>query len=328
MLTTRTIQTLGWQTAVSDTVFGLSPSVVAQGLNLLSQANAAFAPEPTAAWELTGGEAPTIICRLDFTIVGENGAQLTLPSSHNGHFPVLDGEVGLFEFEERPAGLGLTAQFNPKFAAAFGHLRSAWPDMRVVVAPDRRGYDDQLWVGTDRLTVGTGVPNDGSYLIVRAEPEQSEYHPLASRSVSSLTTKGNKSYGEKLGWWTQVSSLDELPVPGRGGEIVVLKPLQGSKARGILIAPPRNADSQPGMVTRSRLEREFAKQVRLSGGMFLQPWWPPIRVHDANLTIRAFFGRGVHRHTGWHCLGGVWNLRRNALVHGAQDTVFGPAIPV
>jgi hypothetical protein len=318
MLETHTVQTAGWETTVAKTTFTLSPSIVTQCLELVAKANAAFVREDTAAWSLLG--EPGAVGRLDFTITGADGEQL-LANGYNGRFPQLDGIVRPYEWEERPGGLGVTGVLNPQFADSFQEIRRDWPYVRVAVEEGRRGWDDHLWAGDEHVTLGAKVPDDGTLVLVRAEPENDKFHHLGSRCVTTLRTKGDKSYGANLGWWQEVKSLDELPSVGG---IVVLKPVQGSKTKGLLMSAP-GSQTQPGMVTRTKMERLFTEQVERHGRMYLQPWHSPIEVDGANLILRVFFGRG-YSSPEWHCLGGVWNIRKSAVVHGARDTLFGPAI--
>lgn len=310
----------GWQMLVGDTPFVLSKGVIEQCMWFVRGANAAFAHEDTAAWRLLG--EPSACGRLDFTIVGSADQQLTV-DGYNGCFPLLDGIVRPYEWEERPGGKGVTHVINGEFADAFAHVRKDWPHTRIVVEEGRRGYDDHLWAGEENISIGPGVPDDGALVLVRAEPDQTQYYGLGERSISTLQTKGDKSYGARLGWWHEVTSLGELPAPGTG--TVVLKPTQGSKTKGLLIAAANTRARQQGMVTRTKLERSFLEQVAKHGRMYLQPWYPPIACEGSNMILRVFFARGFSS-PGWTCLGGVWNLRHNAVVHGATDTIFGPAI--
>lgn len=316
----RVLETMGWQTLVSPTTFVLSQHVISQCLELVNAANAAFVREDTAAWRLLG--TPSACGRLDFTIVGDHNQQLRI-DDYGDHFPLLDGYVKPYEWEERPGGKGIAALINPQFASLFSSIRQHWPEIHVIIEDGRRGYDDYVWAGAQNVSVGFHPFPDDMYLLIRAEPDQQQYHDLNERSISTLKTKGDKSYGERIGWWRVVTSISDLPRPGT--DIIVLKPRQGSKTKDLLITPSSARTRQQGMCTRSKFERLFEEQVAKHGLMYLQPWHPPVQLGDNNLILRIFFARSFDS-PRWHCLGGVWNARRSAVVHGAGDTVFGPAI--
>lgn len=304
----------GWHVATIATPFVLPASLVEQALALVRSANAAFVREDTAAWRLLND--PTPIGRLDFTITSPDDSTLT--AHPNGAMTFEGGVVRPYEWEERPGGIGVTTTLNHQFAGLFSEARKDWPDIHVVLEDGRRGNDDHLWAEVADLEC---CPDHG-LLLVRAEPGRKEFHGFADRSISTLRTKGDKSYGARLGWWKKVRTLAELPT----GVNLVLKPLQGSKTNGLLMCPSRSLERQGGMVTRAKLEREFLKQVEWRDGMYHQPWHPPIEYRGMNMILRVFFARGFSSSPEWRCLGGVWNARNSAVVHGASDTIFGPAI--
>jgi len=228
-----------------------------------------------------------------------------------------NGNLGLFEVEERPAGVGLNAYLNPQFGERLTQVASTWPHFVVVMSERReKGGDDSLW----REVVPLPQVN-GHHVLIRAEPEEEEFHPLMARSVSSLIQKGDKSYGEVLGLWRRIRDGDSLPTDGG----FALKPIRGSKCRGVHVLPPRGTKIS-GAATLSQAKRELAER----GEMYMQEWVPPLHMdingRNYNAIWRLFFGYDI-RNKQWVPLGGSWVARPGTLrIHGATDAVVGSLV--
>lgn len=227
---------------------------------------------------------------------------------------VRDGQLIVYEIEERPAGLGISSRANPDFAAALLSVANRWPQFSVKVSPLRRATDDHLW------QEAIGWPQNGTseLVLVRAEPEETEFHSLEPNSVSSLKGKGNKSYGERMGLWKRVAITADLP----WDRCFVLKPLCGSKLRDLEIWDPKK---RPGSSIRDKVEASLCRNKE----MFYQEFFDPMETGIAKfpwMIFRVFFA--FDPVTGsWQCLGGNWNARHNLRIHGASDAIFGPAVP-
>ncbi|MEK7497735.1 MAG: hypothetical protein AAB656_02340 [Patescibacteria group bacterium] len=223
---------------------------------------------------------------------------------------VNDGNLFLYEIEERPAGIGITYTLNKDFRNNLDDIRTTWPDFEVLVSPERKGSDDFLW--TDVTSQANGKP-----LLIRAEPEESQYHHLEPQSISSLRKKGHKGYGVEMGLWNHITSPDQLDwmVP------FVVKPLQGSKTRNVVIWHP---DKLPGSHTRTKITNAISNNPN---GVYVQPFCEPSKINiegeDLWLLHRVYFGYDLDMKE-WRFLGGLWNARNNLKIHGASDSVFGP----
>lgn len=266
--------------------------VEAQAIELISQWVKVFPKEKT--WVQNNLEVPTLILRLDAT--------------------VNDGVLGLYEIEERPAGIGVSAMLNPGFSRKLQEMKNSWPEFDVLVSSKRKSSDDHLW-----SNIETGKPN-GRLLLIRAEPEEEEFHSLESQSVSTLLKKGDKSYGLSLGLWKKIHSREELDFD----KAFVLKPLQGSKTRDMYLWHPERL---PGTVTRTKIENAL---ISHKDGMFMQLYIDPMRIDISGeqhcMMYRVYFGLDPKEKT-WKFLGGLWNSRPNVKIHGASDAVFGPVPP-
>lgn len=259
-----------------------------QGAKFLGQWKHHFTQEDT--WAQRVLEIPSLFVRFDCVIQ--------------------DGQLVVYEIEERPAGFGISSHVSPEFTRVLQTAANNWPEFRVEVSPLRRATDDSLWLQHMDWNPGAEL------VLVRAEPEETEFHNLEGVSVSSLKAKGNKSYGVNMGWWKQVQKGQPLP----WNEPFVLKPLKGSKVRDLQFWDPQ---SRPGSSKRAVVEQELNKQ----SSMFLQRLHPPMKTGIEKypwMIYRIFYAYNPSRKS-WDCLGGNWNARHNLRIHGASDAVFGPS---
>jgi len=279
-----------WEVRVAEEVIHLPDWIADAGKKAVTKWQRVFPKE--RSWVQKEFGIPSLIVRAE-----------GVPHGNGFHF---------FEIEERPAGVGITSKFSQSFADNLGQLTGVWPDFKVLVSSARQGAgDDYLW----RDVVTPDQVQDSDLLIIRAEPEESEFHQFIHRSVSSLAEKGNKAYGEKFGWWKTVSGEDDLP----WDQAFVVKPCQGSKARGLEIWDP--IKRRNGCSTRSRIVRTLSKAKT----MYCQPLVDPIAHDDGMMIYRIFYGFDP-RSGEWVCMGGCYNVRPNLRIHGASDAFFGALV--
>ncbi len=290
------LQSGAWTVNMADRDVVFPGSAIEAGQLFLERWQHRFPREDT--WVQREVGVPSLIVRLDCTIV--------------------DGTLRVYEIEERPAGVGITSRINPQFRDFLGGLQAYWPKFSVVVSGRRKGSDDDLWAPV----LGLSDYREG-LVMVRAEPEEAEYHWLEQYSVSSVRMKGNKSYGEDLDWWRRVACPEELP----WDQPFVLKPMQGSKCRDLEVWVPKTSahyEQAKGASTRTRVARTLLK----NGAMYCQPFYSPMVFEEdprMRMILRVYYGYN-RLDRFWQCLGGVWNARPNWIVHGASDAVFGPIL--
>jgi len=276
-----------WEVRVAEEVIQLPEWIADAGKKALSKWAHVFPKEKS--WIQNEFGIPSFIVRVEGVPIGDRF-----------HF---------FEIEERPAGVGITAKFSDSFAGNLEKLTKVWPEFKVLVSDARQGAgDDYLW----REIVTPQQVKNSDLLIIRAEPEETEFHRFINRSVSSLAEKGNKIYGESFGWWKTVSDEFDLPWDSP----FVIKPCQGSKARGLEIWDP--IKKRNGSSTKSRIVRTLSK----AGKMYCQPLVDPIAHEDGMMIYRIFYGFDP-RSSEWVCMGGCYNVRPNLRIHGASDAFFG-----
>lgn len=287
-----------WKMLVSDKKEIFSQEAQRQATILLDKWRWFFPQENS--WAQKKFSVPSLIVRLDCVV-------------HNG-------QISLFEVEERPAGIGVTAQLNPVFRRKLGEIKREWPNFKSLVSHQRSTSDDVLWL--ESISREQAIAND-ELLFIRAEPEEQEFHSLIERSISTLLIKGDKSYGEKMGFWKEVGWEDFDSFPWEDG--FCLKPLKSSKCRGIEIWNPEFRKKKiGGTSTKTHIE----KTLKFYGKMYLQDFiFPMVDPDEKKLAMayRVFFGYKPSL-GNYAFLGGLWNARPNLKIHGAQDTLMGPII--
>lgn len=250
---------------------------------------------------------PSVICRIDCA----------------GNMSSPDPASWVYEIEERPSGIGLTREINPQFRSLLDSLKIGWPKFKVVCSANRGWSDDHLWLET--ISLEQALKEQDSLLLIRAEPDEKDFHPLVARSISAVETKGDKSYGIEMGLWYRVNfSNGETLLPW--DKPFCIKPMKGSKGRNIEVWLPNGGRNNKGS-TKTRIIRVLEQ----SRSMYLQPYIKPLDVFMENRTYNAiyrlFFGYNTKTNT-WIPLGGVRCARPapNWKIHGASDTITQPVI--
>jgi len=285
----RELELGGWTVNCSTSEAIIPDNSIQQARAVVLRWSTVFPEENT--WVRTNLGIPSLIVRLDSTING-NGLEI-------------------YEIEERPAGIGISYVLNEEFRMRLDSIKKTWPPFDVVISKQRKGSDDALWTNVTDLETASGL------ILARAEPDETDFHEVESKLVSSLRRKGDKSYGLQLGMWDKVHSQTDL----NWETPFVLKPLQGSKTRDVQIWHPQELR---GRSTKSKISRVFDQH---SEGMYRQPFHPPVELklngETYYMIYRVFFGYNLENHN-WEYLSGLWNARPNLKIHGASDAIFGP----
>lgn len=280
----------------------LSGQHQSQVLKLLAAWEREFPWEETWVRKETG--KPSLVIRLDLAVQP-------------------DGSLGIYEIEERPAGMGISATLNEVFRGRLSNLVEKWQreygPISIVISHRRNSGDDFVLENLMGVKVVKELPPEECWnhlFLVRANPDEKEYWDFAHRSISSLRSKGDKSYGLALGLWTRIPEDTNLLPWDKG---FALKPKQGSKTKGITLWHP---SKMKGTATRTRIEDE----INSGRAKYVQGWIEPERHKflppNYYLIRRVFWGWDPVLNK-WNYLGGNWNARPNVIIHGATDSIHG-----
>ncbi len=259
-------------------------------------------PHPEDTWVARNYGLPTLMLRFDCSIGSE-------------------GELFIYEVEERPQGIGSAFLYDhPYFLDRLAAAQASWPSFVSIETPRHLadgGTDDGVgWIPQIPLSRLAEVAPD-TLLLVRSATGEEGLSELIPRSISTLTTEGQKRYGIDLGWWRLVNQSDDLP----WDTSFVLKPVQGSKSHGITIY------SANGRLRGSSTRSQVVSVLERYGSMYCQPYHPPTRIvyegKPHHLLLRPFFFYDI-RSQDWIYGGGEWLIDPNVKLHGTSGTIFGP----
>lgn len=228
---------------------------------------------------------------------------------------ISNGNLFIYEIEERPAGIGICSKINAEFCERLNEIKLKWPEFKLIISPLREKGDDNLWL--------MPLENDSDGLVlVRAEPNEKNFHIFQERSVSTVAKKGNKSYGVYLELWKEVSDVSQLP----WNNDFVLKPLAGSKCKDVVIFLAKKDQGIKGYSTRNQVERMMKNNAK----MYIQPFFAPMKCpipqfKEYAMMYRFFFGYDPTT-SKYVPLGGAWVARKNLKIHGASDSLSGPLV--
>ncbi len=239
----------------------------------------------------------------------------------------------VFEVEDSPAGAHMTCQISRQFAQNLRRLQENWPVFKAFVSSKKRFSDVVKWLGPadEKYLGGKGL----LWNVIRPE-EAEEYRELIARSVTPVEREGDKRPLAKICPHTRVArGFDDLK--DLLADPLVIKPVQGTRARNILVWKGRLSHSSRDMINSPD---KLAERMRKEEEWIVQPFVPPTSLPDRVVkvlgekyarhwtTFRVFFGYDV-RTDRYVPLGGVWNALKRvdyAIVHGRSSALFGPAL--
>lgn len=209
----------------------------------------------------------------------------------------------IYEVEERPTGIGWLVTLDEKAKEKFEAIRKWWPPI-AVARDNQMPPDDNLWVGSEIFDYETALSMlKGRRWIVRAEPFEKKMRIFQDYAVTPVVEKGNKIYGEKMGWWIPAEEVNWEKVISKG---FVLKPKRGSKGKEILIFPPEERKSYLEKIMK-KIEGIDLKKY------YLQKFYPPSKSEGKYFLFELFFAFSTKTDT-WEFLGGLWVSRRDFLI--------------
>jgi len=266
--------------------------------------------ENTLAMKVIG--LPTAIARVDSTIDPETGA------------------IHVYEVEERPAGMGHSDKLMRKVTGLgisdqiIDHFEDVFQTVPVVKKhPLALENDDALIFNVEELSPNR-IACNGRPLLIRAEPSDMVGHPMISEAtsmaVAPILEKGKRQYRISTKMASLVTNYAMLPQ----GSIVV-KTLQGSKAKGVAIHITKNDSAILGSNRDSVTQTKLKQIVESEGAVLVEPFVPgiPTEITDGiigRMILRIFALVGGN---DVRVIGGAYVARPGHLVHGSKDAVSG-----
>lgn len=251
----------------------------------------------------------------------------------------------IFEFDDRPAGIGVTQHLNKVARDAFTRIFESWErafqkKLAICISEDREGSnDDPVWAAglTDKpFRVHYGLPSDElreQYIWwPRVSRHESRYYSLTSNSLSTIELEGDKSYGVPMGLWHEIKNVADVPLQ----QGCVLKPKTGSRFESVYLVKRKSDRDRPGYINAGKA----VGLIRDGKVHYWQPLYPPEGrdIHkwlhgDYRLMRRAYIAM-THRPAtatgdggdGICCIGGTWLAGPSDRLHGAENIISGPLL--
>ena len=234
-----------------------------------------------------------------------------------------------YEINDRPYGIGTLFTHSPCFRERFSAVRKTWPPVSVVFTDGARRGDDGAWAENIMRVEDAKAKKPEAVLVRAAFWEDRLVEEFSSVSVFPVKTSGSKLYGVEMGLWRRVEKEEELPWDSG----FALKPFCGSGTDCVLVRVPRSEPEYRGAgFTKSHILRVFGEILERDGGMYLQPFIPPMACPEPDkgmyMMYKLYWGFDVAEEE-YVFLGGCWNTRKGKQVkiHGASDACFGNLIP-
>jgi hypothetical protein len=123
-----------------------------------------------------------------------------------------------------------------------------------------------------------------------------------------------------MDFWSPIYPEEEID----WDEPFALKLPQGSKGNKFHLWVPGN--NLPGVSS----QNEILETLQAQKIMYKQDYFPPVELKENGETwwmiYRVFYGYDLSK-GGWDYLGGFYNARKNLVVYGSSDAIFGPVVP-
>lgn len=250
-----------------------------------------------------------------------------------------------YEDEDESAGQGSMLKVLPD------PVKRIWAESFEQIGINGIYSDVDYWVDDESFAKELGlrfaasseeVLNDDGLWWVRVSEDHPHVEGLEERSALPIRNRWHKGYLVTLELAKEIRSLADIPakehdnpeIRSKGTmqftEPFVVKPLNGSMARGVGIFMPNSYYKKIGKPNGRRtwtwLQEKLESSFQNGHSFLVQPFYPPEIVDGICKTWRLFFvyvpSEGRYRFAG-----GVWNSRPTLIVHGASDASFGLVLP-
>ena len=244
---------------------------------------------------------PTLLARIDCTETDKYG-------------------IRPFEVEERPAGLDVTAMLlGESFTEHIRrHFIQTTGQVPVIARHPHAQSDDG-----DVLKVVDLNDIKDELCVVRARPDQIPENlkdKVQNVSLSTVLNEGRKEHTIDHVLIRRAKDVQFIPQ-----ESIVLKPAQGTHAKGVAVylsPEDREKHGKKGTVTASKMDR----LIKENPDYIVEKFTPPIVLKSregirGNMILRVFIL--VHPKSGVEVIGGAYVVRPELIVHGASNAIAG-----
>ena len=245
------------------------------------------------------------------------------------------GDINVFEIEDRPAGFEINALVSPytdnSFLLSLSELSNyTKKPIGICVSKGRMfNSDDFFWVQrfskfnmnleNSKFVFGEFPKNPEDYLwFVRSLRHEKEYYDLEKYSFSTIKYEGDKSYGLKMGLYKTIPEdiLWDKPF--------VFKPESGCRCENVHMYHPKQPGG--GFSTRSKIERA----IENGDVKYIQPYYEPehpdFLPNGYSMLRRCYLIFDIDT-LSYKVVGGQWEARPKChKIHGASDAVCGPLV--
>jgi len=292
----KVIQINDWKINFNPDQETLKEEYLNQASAVLSAWSGYYPEEPTWVHEKFGVRA--LLVAVDGSIVRDYHTGL-------GFYP--------YKVDEQPMGAGILYRVDSAFRNVWDEYKLKLPEIKIVTSPHVKCTDDSVLFEQQTLEEAK-VSNN--LVLVRAMARSSEYWDLQNRSVGTIQTTGDKSYGVAMGLWKEVFAEDSLDF----SKAFCLRPKTGPGAwiwhpeRGVL-----ETNGVKGLLTKDQVLRRLV----VLGSMYQQEYIEPMKTKEGLSKIyRLFFLYNIEK-SEYECVGGLSASRDNVKVQGANDAVLG-----
>ena len=293
------LDSLSWKVNVSETKQNLRQELVAPVREAIDVWVRSFPVESTYVQKVWG--VPSALVSVDVTLNSK-------------------GQCEIYDIDETPHNLGVAYLINGQFKNNLDRLRKHWPEVAAVHHPGLEIPDDKFWIKT---IINHEAPKN--ILVFPRNTKHNNCQPTFSdRSLAPIKHRGDKSYGEKMGYWKIVERGDIKNLPWDDG--FVIKPVRGENLKNLEIFIPKHGIYKfyrgiGGLATETRILKTIYGE-----SVYLQKFMPPIcKTNDEFAIIKLFYGYNPET-ARYETLSGIQIRRKNLKIHGASDATFTPVI--
>jgi|GEM_PF-1073373 len=231
---------------------------------------------------------------------------------------ILNGHLNLYKIKECPDKIGAMKIINPRFKATSEKLQRGWPNIKSLVTSYSDHSDDDLWLEEVNLEEAKKKPG---LLFIRTKSGEEIPDLFKKWSVNPLETKGDKSYGLKMGLWREVSVNDLDRLNWKDG--FCLRARKTSDLKNVEIWHPDKNKFQKHGISGFSTKIEVENALRENGSMYCQPFIMPMRSSTGlRMILQLYFIYNLQK-MKYEYAGGTFVERPSIRIKREGDAVIG-----